>query len=64
VGRGAGGGRGRRSRTRRWTLGGAAFGTGAIGVARYPFDNPSAEGLNVAPVVGGSRAGLAVAGQF
>lgn len=50
--------------TTTWVLGGAAVTASAIGVLLLLFDSPSAEGMQITPVVGGPTTGLRLGGSF
>jgi hypothetical protein len=50
--------------TATWVTGAAALGVGLVAGYLYYFDTPSAEGLRVAPIVGGGAAGAQVIGRF
>ena len=50
--------------TASWIFGGAAVTAGTVGVLLLLFDNPSAEGMRITPVVGGPTTGLSLAGAF
>jgi len=50
--------------TTTWVLGGAAVTAGTVGVLLLLFDSPSAEGLQLTPIVGGSSTGMSFGGSF
>ncbi|MEO8549217.1 MAG: hypothetical protein ABI678_04570, partial [Kofleriaceae bacterium] len=50
--------------TATWILGGAAVIAGATGALLYLFDEPSAESLRLAPVIGPTSGGAVLAGHF
>ena len=50
--------------TTSWVLGGAAVTAGTVGVLLLLFDSPSAEGVQLTPVVGGSSTGVSLSGSF
>ena len=50
--------------TATWILGGAAVVAGATGALLYLFDEPSAESLRLAPVIGPTAGGAVLSGRF
>ena len=50
--------------TATWLLGGAAVTAGTVGVLLLLFDAPSAESVQITPVVGGPTTGLSLTGSF
>jgi len=50
--------------TTTWVLGGAAVTAGTVGVLLLLFDSPSAEGVQITPVVSGPTTGLSLGGSF
>ena len=50
--------------TATWVLGGAAIAAGTVGALMFLFDTPSAEGVQIAPVIDNHSSGIVLGGTF
>jgi hypothetical protein len=50
--------------TATWVLGGAAVAAGTVGALMFLFDTPSAEGVQIAPVINNHSSGIVLGGTF
>jgi hypothetical protein len=50
--------------TATWVLGGAAIAAGTAGALMFLFDTPSAEGVQISPVIGNQSSGVVLGGTF